>query len=134
VPGWARDFAATGKPAQRGQSIGDYAAVGGSAPIYQRVSEDGSFPQSLRAALAGVRSCTFDLASGDLASGTPTFDLLRADLDEVLRVELDGTLISRDGVNGWRVVSATSLELVGQACENLRFPTASGIRFDVACQ
>jgi hypothetical protein len=65
VPGWANDFAATGKPAARGQTIGTYVAdptLAGSAPVFRPdPTNQAALTAQLRTALASVKSCTFDL-------------------------------------------------------------------------
>jgi hypothetical protein len=133
VQGWALDFATTGKPAMRGQSIGDYvfdAALAGNAPVYRPDPTDqAALTEQIRVALAGVKSCTFDLGEDGVQ-----VDLSRADLGERARVELNGAAVPFDAANGWSMSSETTVTLSGQACEQWRTPTMeTSIRFDFPC-
>ena len=65
IPGWRTDFDATGKQPVRGQTIGSYATdptLAGTATVYRPDPNDqAALTEQIRAALAGVKSCTFDL-------------------------------------------------------------------------
>jgi hypothetical protein len=132
-PGWAVDFAATGKPAMRGQSIGAYvfdAATAGNAPVYRPDPTDqAALTEEIRVALAGVKSCTFDLGEDGVQ-----VDLSRQDLGQLARVVINGTAVPFDPVNGWSMSSETTVALAGQACATWRTPTIqTSISFDFPC-
>lgn len=133
VPGWAADFVSTGKPAVRGQSIGTYAAdptLGGSAPVYRPdPSDQAALTEQIRAALAGVKSCTFDLGGDGVK-----VDLTRQDLGQVARVLVNGAALPFDATNGWHMLSETTVQLEGAACTAWRAPTLeTSINFDFPC-
>jgi hypothetical protein len=129
VPGWAADFATTGKVAVRGATIGDYAAVGGNATVYRPDPNDqAELVTQIRAALAGVKSCAFDLG----ADGVQV-DVSRPDLGALARVSIDGLAVPFDAVNGWRMLSGTTVQLEGSACEAWRVPGETSIAFDFPC-
>ncbi|HWO13178.1 MAG TPA: hypothetical protein VNN80_26940, partial [Polyangiaceae bacterium] len=133
VPGWAADFATTGKPAARGQSIGDYvldATLAGAAPVYRPdPTNQAALTDQLRTALAGVKSCTFDLGADNVK-----VDLSRPDLVESGRVVVNGTAVPFDPANGWSMASETIVTLAGAACDTWRDPTvATSISFDFPC-
>jgi hypothetical protein len=132
-PGWAADFAATGKPAMRGQSIGQYVfdgAAAGNAPVYRPDPTDqAALTEQIRVALAGVKSCTFDLGEDGVQ-----VDLTRQDLGQKARVVINGAAVPFDPVNGWSMSSETTVALAGQACATWRTPTIeTSISFDFPC-
>lgn len=133
VPGWALDFAATGKPAVRGQSIGDYVfdpTLAGNAPVYRPDPTDqAALTAQLREALAGVKSCTFDLGEDGVL-----VDLSRPDLGQLARVLVNGQPVVYDAAEGWSMMSETTVALSGAACEAWRDPlVATTISFDFPC-
>lgn len=133
VAGWSADFATTGKPAVRGQTIGDYAAdatLGGTAPVYRPdPSDQAALTNQIRTALANVKSCTFDLGEDGVQ-----VDLARQDLGERARVIVNGAPVPFDPANGWRMLSETTVQLEGQACEAWRTPNIeTSISFDFPC-
>ena len=133
VAGWRADFATTGKPDVRGEAIGDYvldATLAGTAPVFRPDPTDqAALTDELRAALAGVKSCSFDL-SGDGVE----VDLTRQDLGERARVVVNDTAVPFDPANGWSMASETMVTLAGTACEAWRNPTtATSISFDFPC-
>src|SRR5690606_6501036 len=87
---------------------GDYSAEGGTAPYYR--PED---PDALKNAIAniigGVRTCSFELSV--------EVNLAMASTGTVL---LDCAAVPFDDANGWRMNTPTELELVGDACFDLR--------------
>ncbi|WP_437537248.1 vWA domain-containing protein [Sorangium sp. So ce726] len=125
--------AGAGQPVQRPRSgtnedcfagAGTYESVGGTATYYTPNPTDASsLEDELNAAIAGVKSCTFDL------QGSIEVDLRNASLGQVL---LDGTPVPYDAQNGWTMESATRLVLVGDACEQLK--DAQEISFDFPCE
>jgi hypothetical protein len=134
VPGWAADFATTGKPAARGQTIGTYvpdATLAGDAPVFRPDPTDqAALTGQLRAALASVKSCSFDLGEDGVQ-----VDLTRTDLGERARVLINGAAVTFDPANGWSMASETTVTLAGQACDTWRDPlTATSISFDFPCE
>jgi hypothetical protein len=64
---WAADLARAGKTGAPGVTIVDYAAVGGTAPVYKpNPADQAALTDALRSALAGVKSCTFDLTNTNI--------------------------------------------------------------------
>jgi hypothetical protein len=129
VAGWAADFALTGKPAMRGQSIGDYSTVGGTTPFYSPdASNQALLVQQLRTALAEVKSCTFDLAGDGVE-----VDTTRTDLGEKAVINVNGARVALDPVNGWHMTSPTTVQLEGGACDMWRGFGETSIDFDFPC-
>jgi hypothetical protein len=129
VPGWSADFATTGKTAVRGASIGDYAAAGGNATVYRPDPNDqAELITQIRAALAGVKSCAFDLGGDGVQ-----VDVSRPDLGALAHVTIDGVDVPYDAANGWRMLSGTTVQLEGTACANWRVPGETSIAFDFPC-
>jgi len=133
VAGWSSDFTATGKPKMRGQTIGTYAAdatLGGSAPVYRPdPSDQAALTEQFRTALAGVKSCTFDLGEDGVK-----VDLKRDDLGDVAHVNVNGQAVPFDPANGWSMSTETTVQLQGAACTAWRTPTLeTSITFDFPC-
>ena len=133
VLGWREDFASTGKPLMRGQSVGDYvfdATLAGSAPVYRPDPTDqAALTEEIRVALAGVKSCTFDLGEDGVQ-----VDLSRQDLGQLARVLINDQPVIYDAANGWSMMSETTVALTGAACEAWRNPLlATTISFDFPC-
>jgi hypothetical protein len=135
VTGWAKDFAATGKVAARGQTIGSYVdpadplAVPGTAKVYRPDPNDQTaLIQQISEALAGVKSCSFDLAGDGVQ-----VDLSRSDLGDLAKILINGNPVPFDTVNGWHMLSPTTVQLEGTACGNWRAPGQSSIDFDFPC-
>ena len=135
VAGWASDFALTGKPAMRGQMIGSYIdpadplQLPGSATVYRPDPTDqAALIQQISAALAGVKSCSFDLAGDGVK-----VDLSRADLGTLAKININGNAVPFDATNGWHMLSETTVQLEGQACAAWRSRGESSIDFDFPC-
>jgi hypothetical protein len=134
VLGWSQAFtAAHGRAAVRGESIATYAtdpALAGTAPVYRPDPNDqAALTEQFRAALAGVKSCTFDLAEDGVQ-----VDLTRQDLGQLARVIVNGAPVPFDPANGWSMLSETAVGLAGEACTNWRNPTIqTSISFDFPC-
>ncbi len=134
VIGWRDAFtAAHGRVAVRGESIGTYVtdpALGGTAPVYRPDPNDqAALTEQIRAALAGVKSCTFDLAEDGVQ-----VDLTRKDLGQLARVIVNGAPVPFDPANGWSMLSETAVVLAGEACTSWRNPTIeTSISFDFPC-
>jgi hypothetical protein len=131
--GWKADFlqvhpeCATNSNDCRGKTIGTYATtMGPTKPFTPDPSSQTAIVTQLRAALQGVKSCTFDL------SGHIMVDLNRL-AEGVIKV--DGTVVplDRTNTNGWNMNTATELQLYGPACDNWRSPTATNIDFGFPC-
>ena len=134
VPGWAVDFAATGKPAARGETIGSYVTdptLAGAAPVFRPDPTDqAALTDQLRAALASVKSCTFDLSEDGVE-----VDLTRRDLGDRARVIVNGAPVTFDATNGWSMASETTVTLAGAACDAWRDPLIeTSISFDFPCE
>jgi hypothetical protein len=134
VPGWARDFALTGKTAVRGQTIGNYIdpldplAVPGTAKVFRPDPNDQTaLIGQIREALAGIKSCSFDLA------GDVQVDLRRNDLGTLAKVIVNGAAVPFDATNGWHMLNETTVELAGEACSMWRQPGQTSIDFDFPC-
>jgi hypothetical protein len=105
---------------------GKYSAVGGNAQYFQANGTDTiALGGALNAVIYGIRSCVFDLAGAadinpDTASGA--------------HITIDGgsALVLNDP-NGWRLNTGTQIELLGNACQQLKLPTTDGIAFDFPC-
>jgi hypothetical protein len=133
VLGWKNDFAATGKNQVRGESVGDYvfdATLAGTAPVYRPDPTDqAALTDQIRAALAGVKSCSFDLGEDEVQ-----VDLSRTDLGQLAHVIVNGQPVVYDPANGWSMMSETTVVLSGAACEMWRNPLiATTISFDFPC-
>ncbi len=103
---------------------GKYAAAGGTTKFFTPDATDATaLENALSAAVAGAQSCTFDL------QGKIEVDLANAGLGHVL---IDGAAVPYDAQNGWQMTSPTQLELVGDACSQLKNAT-KGISFDFPC-
>jgi hypothetical protein len=135
VPGWARDFALTGKTAVRGQTIGDYIdpldplAVAGTAKVFRPDPNDQTaLIGQIREALAGIKSCSFDL------TGDVEVDLARTDLGTRAKIIVNGAAVPFDATNGWRMLNETTVALEGEACNMWRQPGETSIDFDFPCE
>jgi hypothetical protein len=133
VPGWAADFAATGKPAMRPSTIGAYVPPGaaGNAQVFKPdLTNQMALINEITSALSGVKSCVFDLS--DPTNGKPiTVDTTQLDKAHVL---IAGMEIPLDDTNGWHMASDTQLELSGSACDTWRDPKNTTIDFQFPCQ
>jgi len=132
--GWRADLTATGKLAMPGAAVGTYAAdptLGGAATVYRPdPSDQEALIEQVRAALAGVKSCTFDLAEDGVK-----VDRARQDLGERARVIVNGRPVPLDPTNGWQMLTETTVQLEGTACNDWRNPTIeTTISFDFPCE
>jgi len=114
VSSWAADFARTGKPSNRGQSIADYSDADGSAVVHSPASDIGALLAALRSELVAERPCSFELAR----DGVPASAL--ASLDENAVLELDGAPVVHDDQDGWHRDGASTLRLEGASCRAVR--------------
>lgn len=103
---------------------GKYADAGGTTKFFTPDPTDAAALEAeLSAAIAGTKSCTFDL------QGKIEVDLDNAAEGTVL---IDGTAVPYDATDGWSMSSPTVLELHGAACDALKKATM-GISFDFPC-
>lgn len=103
---------------------GAYSPSGGTTKYYTPDPTDATALEAeLSAAIAGVKSCSFDL------QGKIEVDLDHAEEGTVL---IDGMGVPYDATNGWSMASPTELVLNGEACEALKKAT-QGISFDFPC-
>jgi hypothetical protein len=102
-----------------------YGSVEGSAPYFEPdVANQQALVDVLAGVVASTRSCVFDLA------GRVRVDLGQADRGTVT---IDGQPVPYGGANGFRMNSATELELLGTACERIRSTRAVRIAVDYPC-
>jgi hypothetical protein len=121
-------------------SLATYSATAGTATVFTPTGTDtASLVTQLSSALAGVRSCTFDLS---------TFQIDASKLDEAKVYIVDGSgsevdiNLDQTKTNGWYMtdikktgstMTATQLQLFGSACDLLRQPNTMDIKFDFPC-
>jgi hypothetical protein len=131
VAGWAADFAATGKQATRGHTIGDYDPMGGGmAKVFKPdLTNQKALVDEISAALSGVKSCVFDLSNLD--GKKITVDQTQLNRAHVIVM---GTEVPLDDMNGWHMTSDTQLELSGTACDLWRQPENTTIDFQFPCE
>jgi len=121
--GWQQEAAAAALPPHT--PLGTYSAVGGTAMVYKpNPADQAALGALLAGTIAGVKSCTFDLANG-----------LSVDLAKAgdAHVAIEGMTVPRDDANGWHMVSATQLALTGTACALWRQPASRSIDFQFPC-
>jgi uncharacterized protein YegL len=107
-------------------SLASYSASSGSAPFFEPdVNDQAALLTALTGAIAGARSCVFDL------QGKLKIDLAFADQGVV---EIDGTRLTHASADGFRMNSETQLELLGNACQQLRKPDAKHVLIDFPCK
>ena len=132
VTGWKADVASSGKPNARGTTLGTYATTAGpTKPYMPSATDQAQLVTQLSTALAGVKSCTFDLTS---TGGTP----IKVDLKQLGKasVKVEGTTVPLDtnSANGWNMISDTTVQLFGSACDAWRNPSAKTIDFNFPCE
>jgi uncharacterized protein YegL len=107
-------------------STATYAAASGSASFFEPdVTDRAALVSALSNAIAGARSCVFDL------QGRVKVDLALAGEGVV---ELDGKRIAYSTADGYRMNSETQLELLGAACTQLKQPTTQRVLIDFPCK
>jgi uncharacterized protein YegL len=127
--------AGTGQPVEDRQmavhyqcpsTMAHYSASSGNAPFFEPdVNDRDALVSTLANTIAGVRSCVFDL------EGKVQIDLAMADQG---LVEINDQRVPFGGADGYRLNSATQLELLGAACQELRQPSTTSISIDYPCQ
>jgi hypothetical protein len=141
VAGWAADLTAKGTAPARGDTLGTYSTtMGPTAPYTPNASDVSMLVAQLSKALSGVRSCIFDLS-------TFTIDTSKLNEAQVYLVDGSGakTVLKLDSgkTNGWYMddittnsqgtMTATTLELFGPACDQLKSPSTVDIKFNFPC-
>ena len=141
VMGWATDLTASGQTPARGVTLGTYSpTMGPTTPYTPSASDQTMLVSQLSKALSGVRSCIFDLS---------TFQIDTTKLNEAQVYLVDGsgakTVLRLDSgkTNGWYMddittnsqgmMTATTLELFGPACDQLKNPSTVDIKFNFPC-
>jgi hypothetical protein len=121
--GWAAELATSGKPAQ--QALGSYSNSAGAAPFTSLDPSAGgaALTAALRSLLARTKSCRFDVEDFDVNVAQANFGT----------VTIDDQEIPFSAQNGWHMVDADELELVGSACTAWRVPAASQITVKFPC-
>jgi hypothetical protein len=131
VAPWRADLTASGQTGARGVTLGKYSTTAGPTKPYQpNASDQTMLVTQLSTALAGVKSCTFDLSNvGGKA--------IKVSLDKLGKasVVIQGTTVPLDAnnTNGWDMTSDTVLELFGPACDAWRDPNVTDIQFNFPC-
>jgi hypothetical protein len=135
VAGWKADLALTGKTAERGTTLGTYSATSGPTKPYSPDGADqAKLTAQLGAALAGVKSCTFDL--GNINGQSIKVDPTQLGAAHIcLGKTCPGTSeIKQDATNGWSMATDTQVILNGTACTTWRMPANNDISFDFPCK
>jgi hypothetical protein len=132
VPGWTADWATTDRkqdcrsaaatPAT--QTLGTYAAADGNATVYRPdAANQAALAAQIASVVQGIKSCTFDL--NDVS--------INLDRLSEASVSIQDTLVPLSQTDGWRMNSATQLELVGSACSSWNQPDSTKIDFNFPC-
>jgi hypothetical protein len=132
IAGWRDDLVASGKPNARGSTLGTYAATAGpTRPFAPSAADQTQIVTQLSTALAGVKSCTFDL----MTTGGVAIKVDRNQLGKA-SVKIEGMTVPLDAnsANGWNMINDTTLELFGSACDTWHDPNNKNIAFDFPCE
>lgn len=106
--------------------IAKYGPEMGRARYFEpNVNDQQALIETLSGVVSGVRSCVFEL------QGKVKIDLAAADQGIVA---VDGQRVPYGGDDGYRMNSATQLELLGGACEALRKPGMRSVLIDFPCE
>jgi hypothetical protein len=131
---WRADLTASGHPTTRGPTsvVGTYSPTAGpTKPFKPNAADQNMLLTQLSTALAGVKSCTFDLNN---INGTA----IKVDRNQLNKasIKVEGTIVPLDpnSANGWNMISDTTLELFGGACDAWRDPDAKNIEFNFPCE
>jgi von Willebrand factor type A domain-containing protein len=109
-----------------GSLTGTYSPTAGNAEFFQANGTDQvALGAALDAVILGIRSCVFDLG-GALEIDPALVGSARITLGD------NPPLVFGDP-NGWTLRTATQVELVGSACQQLKNPATAGIKFDFPC-
>jgi hypothetical protein len=131
---WRADLTASGHPTTRGPTsvVGTYSPTAGpTKPFKPNAADQNMLLTQLSTALAGVKSCTFDLNN---INGTA----IKVDRNQLNKasIKVEGNIVPLDpnSANGWNMISDTTLELFGGACDAWRDPDAKNIEFNFPCE
>jgi hypothetical protein len=130
IAGWAADLTVSGKPKERGTTLGTYEATAGpTMPYTPNAADQASLTTQLGAALSGVKSCTFDLSNVNGQS-------IKVDLNKLAEasIAIEGKMVAQDPATGWSMASQTQLVLNGAACDTWRMPDVNDISFNFPCK
>jgi hypothetical protein len=129
VAGWLADLKAAGKSDTRGVSLGTYMSTMGPTKPYQPSASDQTMlTNQLSMALAGVKSCSFDLSDINGKSIKVDTTMLGK-----ASIAIQGNPIPQDSTNGWSVSGTTTLLLNGSACTTWQTPGNDDIMFNFPC-
>jgi len=123
VQGWKDDYTAAGLTTMR--AVANYSATGGTAKVFKPDTTQADLTKQIGDVVSGVKSCTFDLG-GKIEVDTTQLDKAK--------IFIEGQEVPLSMDNGWRMNSATQLELVGDACTNWRDPAKLKIDFNFPCE
>jgi hypothetical protein len=112
--------------------LATYSATGGNATVYTPSTTDAqALADQISMALAGVRSCTFDLP--------PNITVNPKKLNEAV-IYLVDSASSQDVIpldtnsgNGWNLTGPSEVQLFGSWCDKLRDPGTTDIQFGFPC-
>jgi hypothetical protein len=133
VTPWKTDLTASGHPTTRGPTatVGTYGTTAGpTKPFQPNASESTMLVTQLSQALAGVKSCTFDLKDvNGVAIKVDTSKLNQA------HVLIQGTEVPLSATNGWNVdvSDPTTLIFSGAACTTWRLPGSTNLDLQFPC-
>jgi hypothetical protein len=130
---WRTDLTASGHPTTRGPTavVGTYATTAGpTKPFKPNAADQNMLVSSLSMALAGVKSCTFDLS--DVGGKTIKVDTMKL---AQAHVKIEGMDVPLSATNGWNVDATAPTQLVfsGTACDKWRNPTSKKIDLEFPC-
>ena len=111
--------------------VGTYATTAGpTKPFKPNAADQNMLVTQLSKALAGVKSCTFDL--NDVSGKAIKVDTTK--LDQA-HVKIEGVEIPLSATNGWNVLASAPTQLVfsGTACTTWRNPTSKKIDLQFPC-
>jgi hypothetical protein len=130
---WRADLTASGHPTTRDPlaTVGTYGTPRGpTTPFQPNAADQNMLVTQLGQALAGVKSCTFDLNDvGGKSIKVDTTKLAQA------HVRIEGTEVPLSATNGWNVDAAAPTQLVftGTACTTWRNPASKKIDLEFPC-
>jgi hypothetical protein len=130
---WKTDLTASGHPTTRGPTatVGTYGTTAGPTKPFQPSASDSTMlVTQLSQALAGVKSCTFDLKDvNGVAIKVDTSKLNQA------HVLIQGTEVPLSATNGWNVEVSdpTTLIFSGSACTTWRLPNSQTLDLQFPC-
>jgi len=130
---WRTDLTASGHPTTRDAlaTVGTYGTPRGPTTPYQPDASNSTLlVTQLSQALAGVKSCSFDL--NDVNGKAIKVDTTKLNL---AHVKIQGTEVPLSTTNGWTVDAAAPTLLVfsGSACTTWRLPASTNIDLEFPC-